>query len=131
LIQNPEENMTTKKAVTTVREDLRLLGDATNAIDADTTWLTPEFWTMTAGAVSNLITVAVLVGWITQSDAETLTKALTAVVGSSQLVVINSALIWRYITSRTEVKNTAVIAKYSYMGTVAAEQMRLRNKNGN
>jgi hypothetical protein len=73
----------------------------------------------------------VLVGWITQSDAETLTKALTAVVGSSQLVVINSALIWRYITSRTEVKNTAVIAKYSYMGTVAAEQMRLRNKNGN
>lgn len=119
--------MATKKPVDTVREDLRILGDATTAIDAETTWLTPEFWTMTAGAVSNLITVAVLVGWMTQSDAETLTKALTAVIGSSQLVVVNSALIWRYIASRAEVKTATVTAKYM----VIAEQMRLRTQNGN
>jgi hypothetical protein len=117
--------MTVKKTVSTVREDMRVLNDTTNELSADAAnWLTPEFWAMTAGAAANLLTVAVLVGWISQSDAELLTKAITAIIGSGQLVVVNSALIWKYIASRTEVKKAAVTAKCAYLQMLAVEKIR-------
>jgi hypothetical protein len=94
-------------------------------VNVDTgNWLTPEFWTMAVGAVSNLIAVGVLVGWVDTSQAETLTKAVTAIVGATQIVVLNSALIWKYLAGRTELRAQMIDARYRYMEAVAVEKMR-------
>lgn len=122
---------TAKKPVETVREELRVLNAAadeaatavTNAVDSGN-WLSPEFWTMATGAATNLITVAILVGWVDRANAETLTTALTALIGASQVIVLNTALVWKYITSRTQVKASMVEARYRYLETIAVEKFR-------
>lgn len=117
--------MATKKSVETVREELRVLNSAVDDVNIDNgNWLTPEFWTMAIGAVTNLVAVGVLVGWIDSSQAESLTKAVTAVVGATQVVVLNSALIWKYLAGRTELRAQMVDARYRYMEAVAVEKMR-------
>jgi hypothetical protein len=117
--------MATKKSVETVREELRVLNSAVDDVNIDNgNWLTPEFWTMAFGAITNLVAVGVLVGWIDSSQAESLTKAVTAVVGATQVVVLNSALIWKYLAGRTELRAQMVDARYRYMEAVAVEKMR-------
>ena len=117
--------MATKKSVETVREELRVLNSAVDDVNIDNgNWLTPEFWTMAIGAVTNIVAVGVLVGWIDSSQAESLTKAVTAVVGATQVVVLNSALIWKYLAGRTELRAQMVDARYRYMEAVAVEKMR-------
>jgi hypothetical protein len=117
--------MATKKSIETVREELRVLNSAVDDVNIDNgNWLTPEFWTMAIGAVTNLVAVGVLVGWIDSSQAESLTKAVTAVVGATQVVVLNSALIWKYLAGRTELRAQMVDARYRYMEAVAVEKMR-------
>lgn len=116
--------MATKKSVEAIREELRVLNSAAGDGTDTNTWLTPEFWTMAIGAVTNLVTVAVLIGWVDQTQAETLTKAITAVVGATQVLVLNSALIWKYLTGRTEIRAQMIDARYRYMEAVAVEKMR-------
>jgi len=121
-----EATMATKKPIDTVREELRVLNSA--ADDANTTnllsWLTPEFWTMAIGAIGNLVTVGVLLGWVSQSQAEDLTKAVTALVGASQVIVLNTVLIWKYLTGRQELRAQMIDARYRYMEAVAVERLR-------
>jgi uncharacterized membrane protein YeaQ/YmgE (transglycosylase-associated protein family) len=118
--------MAIKKPIDTVREELRVLNAA--ADDAGTaklmSWMTPEFWTVAVGAVGNLVTVAVLLGWVNMSQAEELTKAITAVLGASQVLVLNSVLIWKYLTGRQELRAQMVDARYRYMEAVAVERLR-------
>jgi hypothetical protein len=117
--------MAMKKSAESVREELRVLNAAADDVSGDTgSWLTPEFWTMAVGAVTNLIAVAVLIGWVDQSQAETLIKAVTAVVGATQIVVLNTALIWKYLAGRTEIRAQMIDARYRYMEAVAVEKMR-------
>ena len=117
--------MATKKSVELVRAELRVLNAAADDINVDNgNWLTPEFWTMAIGAVTNLIAVGVLVGWVDSSQAEILTKAVTSVVGATQIVVLNSALIWKYIASRTQLQAQIIDARYRYMESIAVEKMR-------
>ena len=117
--------MATKKSVETVREELRVLNSAVDDANVDSgNWLTPEFWTMAIGAVTNLVAVGVLIGWVDQSQAETLIKAVTAIVGATQVVVLNSALIWKYLAGRTELRAQMIDARYRYMEAVAVEKMR-------
>lgn len=117
--------MAIKKSVETVREELRVLNAAADDANVDSgSWLTPEFWTMAIGALTNLVAVAVLIGWVDQSQAETLTKAITAIIGATQIVVLNSALIWKYIAGRTEIRAQMIDARYRYMEAVAVEKMR-------
>ena len=119
--------MSEMKSVETMREELRVLNSS--ADDAGTAgvnnWLTPEFWTMAIGALTNLVAVGVLIGWVDQTQAETLTKAVTAIIGATQIVVLNSALIWKYIAGRTELRAQMLNARYQYMSAVAVEKMRL------
>ena len=113
------------QSINTVREELRVLNSAADDVNVQTDgWFTPEFWTMAIGAVTNLIAVGVLVGWVDQSQAETLTKAVTAIVGATQIVVLNSALIWKYLAGRTEIKAQMIDARFRYMEAVAVEKMR-------
>jgi hypothetical protein len=79
---------------------------------------------MAAGAVSNLVMVAVMIGWINTSDAETITKALTALLGATQVVVLNSALIWKYISGRTQIRAKMIDARFRYMEAIAVEKLR-------
>ena len=120
--------MAMKKSVAVVREELRVLNDAVNdvtpAVDAVSSWLTPEFWTMAGGAVTNLVTVAVLIGWINLSESEAIIKSLTALVGATQIVVLNSALIWKYMAGRTQLKSQIIAARFRYMEAIAVEKLR-------
>jgi hypothetical protein len=115
-----------KKTVDTVREELRVLNSAADDVapaNGDS-WITPEFWAMAVGAVTNLVAVGVLVGWVDSSQAETLTKSLTAVIGATQIVVLNSALIWKYISGRVAVRERMIDARYRYMEAIAVEKLR-------
>jgi hypothetical protein len=117
--------MATKKSIDTVREELRVLNSAADDTVVDpNSWLTPEFWTMALGAVGNLVTVAALIGWIDYSQAETLTKSITAVLGATQIIVVNSALIWKYLSGRTQIRAKMIESRYHYMEAVAVEKMR-------
>lgn len=118
--------MAIKKPVEVVREELRVLNSAVE--DSGTSkllnWMTPEFWTMAVGAVGNLVTVAVLLGWVSTTQAEELTKAITALLGASQVIVLNTVLIWKYLTGRQELRAQMVDARYRYMEAVAVEKLR-------
>lgn len=116
---------TAKKSIDTIREEMRVLtavGD--EAAAATDSWLTPEFWTMAGAAVTNLITVAVLVGWVDRSSADSLMTAVSALIGASQVIVVNTALIWKFISSRTQAKAQVAEARYRYMEAVVTEKFR-------
>jgi len=116
-----------KKSVETIREELRVLtaaaDDATAGVVKES-WLTPEFWTMAGAAITNLVTVAVLVGWVDRSNADALMTAVSALIGASQVIVVNTALIWKFISTRTQAKAQVAEARYRYMEAIAVEKFR-------
>lgn len=120
--------MATKKmiSVDALREEMRVL----NAVAGDaagtdvTNWLTPEFWTMAGTALANLVAVAVMVGWVDQTQAQDITKAVSALVGATQVLVLNTVLVWKYLTQRQAVRVEAMRAKYDYVTAVTVEKMR-------
>ena len=118
--------MATKKSVDTIREELRVLNAAADeaAGTANDNWLTPEFWTMAGAAITNLVTVAVLVGWVDRSNADALMTAVSALIGASQVIVVNTALIWKFISTRTQAKAQVAEARYRYMEAIAVEKFR-------
>jgi hypothetical protein len=91
-------------------------------------WMTPEFWTMVSTAGTNLLAVAVLVGWISSDNVEGLSKALTALIGATEVVVVNTVLVWKYIAGRNEIRAQMIDAKYRYMEAIAVERLRSREK---
>ena len=119
--------MATRKSPQVIREELRVLGEAADDVSGAkeiTNWFTPEFWTMAISAVTNLVAVGTVLGWINTSDAESLTKAVTALLGAAQVLAVNTALVWKFITARTAVKEALVYARFRYMEAVAIERMR-------
>lgn len=120
--------MATKKTVDLVKEDLRVLhNEVSDGVSATGNWFTTEFWTMAAGAVTNLVAVAVLIGWVDRLQADALVQALTAVVGATQVIVVNSALVWKYIAAKASVQAKMVDAQYRYLEVVTVERMRIPN----
>jgi anti-sigma-K factor RskA len=119
-----EVSMAIKK-IDTAREEMRVLGDAANETAGDTNhWSSPEFWTMAGAALANLSTVAVLLGWMNQSDAQDLVKALTALLGATQVIVMNSMLVWKYVAGRLQMKTQIAEARMQCMAMVATERLR-------
>lgn len=124
-----------KKSIETVREELRVLNsaadDAASAVNTASgagSWLSPEFWTMASAAATNLVTVAVLIGWVNHTDADAMLKAVSALLGASQVLVLNTALIWKFLTGRTEVRAAMISAQYRYMETIAVEKFRAEQR---
>jgi|LakMenEpi03Aug12_release.lakeMendotaPanAssembly.Ray.scaffolds.fasta_scaffold667827_2 hypothetical protein len=117
---------TAKKPVSAPVEDLRIFtdffGDEEKAIV--TKWLTPELATTAVTTLSNLLAVLALVGWLHSSDVETLTKAVAALIGASEVIVVNSLLIWKLISGRLELKSQMLRMKYQYVESVTIERMR-------
>lgn len=104
---------TPKKSVVTVREELRTFDEVladTTVVNLDK-WFTPEFWTMAATAVTNIIAVLALIGWLDRENVESLTKAITAIIAASQVIAVNALLVWKYISSKQAVKTQVVAAK--------------------
>ncbi|NDD52620.1 hypothetical protein EBZ39_01860 [bacterium] len=116
-----------KVSVDSVREEMRVLNAAAaDAADVATTlhWSSPDFWTMVSAAVTNVISVLVLIGWIQASNVQELTAALTALVGATQVIVVNSVLVWKYLSGRNELKARMLDSQYQYMAMVAVEKLR-------
>jgi hypothetical protein len=59
-----------------------------------------------------------------RTQADGLVAAITAIIGASELIVVNSALIWKYLTTKAAVKAQMIESRYSYMEYVMAERMR-------
>lgn len=113
---------------TTVKNDLRVMGEPVPDAVPETPvrWLTPEFWTMAIAAVTNVVTVGVLLGWVEATNAESLIKALSAVLGAAQVLVVNTALVWKYLTGRQALQAQLLAAQMHYREAVAIERLRLQ-----
>jgi hypothetical protein len=126
--------MATKKPISSIREEMRALGqaadEATGSGAAVNEWFTPDFWTMVVATATNLLSVAVVLGWLNTTDAAELTKALSALLGAAQVIMVNSALVWKFFAARVEMKQAAITAKYQYMAA-ALELQRIRADRGN
>lgn len=118
--------MAMKKSAHVVREELRVLGEAANDVGAglSNNWSAPEFWVTAATSVTNLVAVGVVLGLVSASDAETLTKVLTGLVSASGVLVTNGVLVWKYISSRTAVKEHLIAARLNYMQAVAVAKIQ-------
>jgi hypothetical protein len=119
--------MATKKSVTTLTEELRVMSDAVEAQAVTETdrWLTPDFWTMVGSGVTNLVAVAALLGWLDRSNVEGVTAALTALVGAVQVVIVNSLLVWKYLSGRAEFRARMTEIRYQTASMLAVEKMRI------
>lgn len=115
-----------KSSISAIRAELRDLSEAADdaAPAGANDWFTPEFWTMVISAITNLIAVGTVLGWISSSDAESVTKAVTALLGAAQVIAVNSALVWKFISSRVAVKEALIDARFHYLEAVAVERMR-------
>lgn len=121
---------TVKKPVDAPVADLKLFTDLFNGWFGDdekeivNKWATPELATTVVTTVSNLLAVLVLVGWLSASDVETLTKAVTAMIGAGEVILVNTVLIWKFIAARTAIKQQMLSMKYQYVEAVTVEKMR-------
>lgn len=119
---------TPKKSVVSVREELRSFGEAAEgtALEGLDKWLTPEFWTMAATAAANLIAVLALVGWLDHAQVETVTKAVTALLGASQVILINGLLVWKYLTNRGQIQQQITAARLRVAEEVVYAKLQSR-----
>lgn len=69
--------------------------------DEKPSWKTTEF---VLTLVSSLLTIAVIAGWVPQSDVENLNGLVNSIVEHVGVLVVNGIALWSYIKSRTEVK---------------------------
>lgn len=119
--------MAVKKSVSVIADELRMLNE-TAATDKEFAgmldWFTPDFWTTAGTAVTNIVAVAAVLGWIDRSHVEGLTQAVVALVGAAQVIVMNSLLVWKYLSGRQELRSQVVDAKFRYMESIAVEKLR-------
>lgn len=121
---------TVKKPVERQTAELRVLTDFFSGFlgssdeAANDKWVTPELVTTATTAISNLMAVLVLLGWLSSADVETLTKAVVALVGAGEVIVVNSVLVWKFVASRLASKNRVLEMKYRYVEALAVEKMR-------
>jgi len=118
--------MATKKSAHTVREELRVIGESANDVTVGSfnDWSTPEFWVTAATAITNLVAVGVVLGFVSAGEAEALTKILTGLVSATGVLVTNGLLAWKYVTSRTAVREAMIDARFRYMEAIAVEKIR-------
>lgn len=116
--------MTKKISVDTTREDLRVLNAAISENTPRQDWITPEFISMATTVVVNLLAAATLIGWIDATQAQELSKAVTAVLAGVGTISANALIVWKYLASRVEVKSQQIDAQYRYMEAIAVERIR-------
>lgn len=118
--------MAMKKSAHAVREELRVLGESANDVTSGlpNDWSTPEFWVTAATALTNVVAVLVVLGFVSAGEAEALTKLLTGLISATGVLVTNGLLVWKYIASRTAVREAMIDARFRYMEAIAVEKIR-------
>jgi hypothetical protein len=94
--------------------DMRVLNELAADVNKDDSWFTPAFWTTVATALGNLVTVAVLVGWLDATNAADVSKAVVALVGAVQVIFVNTALVWKYVKGKQAVEVAKLQARTAY-----------------
>lgn len=119
---------TAKKSVSTKVEELRSFGEAVEgtALEGLDKWLTPEFWTMAVASVGNVVAVLALIGWLEHSQVETVTKALTALISASEVILVNGLLIWKYIAGRQEIAQQVMASRLRMREDVAYAKLQIQ-----
>jgi len=87
---------------------MRVLSEVAGDETTPTSWFAKDFWKTAAAGLSNLVTIAVLIGWVKSTSSEELTGAIVALVGAAEVIFVNSALIWRHLTAAKEVEVEAM-----------------------
>jgi len=105
-------------------EEVRMLDSADNVTGGQ--WLTPEFLSLCATVAVNLVTAATVIGWIDATQAQELTKAVSAIVAAVSVISVNGLVVWKYLAGRTELQAQKIQAQYRYLEVVAAERMQLQ-----
>jgi uncharacterized membrane protein len=120
--------MTAKKpsSSTVLREEVRLMSEAIDATEAKTTGLSPEFLTLGATVLTNIVGVLVLIGWVDSSQAAEITKSLVALVGGVQAIVVNSVLVWKFLAARFATQKTIAEMRIAAIRAAQTERMMAR-----
>jgi hypothetical protein len=123
--------MVTKKSLPVFAEELRMLNEA---VSEDKPagfwqWFTSDFWATAVTAVTNIVAVAAIIGWVDRENADSLTQALVALIGAAEVIALNSALVWKYLSGRQAERAQMLSARMHYMETIAVERMRLAQKS--
>lgn len=124
--------MVTKKSLPVFAEELRMLNEAVAEEDKPSgflRWFTSDFWATAVTAVTNIVAVAAIIGWIDRENVDSLTQALVALIGAAEVIALNSALVWKYLSGQQAVRAQMLSARMHYMETIAVERMRLAQKS--
>lgn len=121
-------SMTAKKNVENVRAELRTFGEAVEGtvFEGLDKWLTPEFWTMAVASVGNIVAVLALIGWLDHTQVETVTKALTALITASEVILVNGLLVWKFLAGRQELRQQIMAARLRVAEEVVVAKLRAR-----
>lgn len=92
----------TKTTTETLNPQMVVMREFQGASTKKPGWQTTEFY-MTLGTVA--ITALVIFGYVPQSDADWLKSSLTDVIEKSVALLASAMVIWKYISSRTQVKS--------------------------
>lgn len=106
--------------------EMRVLNAVASESTPVTKWITPELVSMVSSVAVNLITAATVVGWLDATDAQEITKAVSAVIAGVGTISVNALIVWKYLSGREEVEKEVVHAQYRYAETVMVERMRAR-----
>jgi hypothetical protein len=70
--------------------------------------VTSEFWVTLGGIAANIVAVFVMLGYVSPTDATGLSQSVTQLLSGLQMVMVNAALIWKYVDSRQKTKSDAM-----------------------
>lgn len=121
--------MTAKVPVDAPTAEARIFGDVEDRIKELDNLTRHEFWAMAAVALTNLISVAAVMGWVDTTSVEVLTKSITALVGGTEIIVVNAILLYKYFSGAQTVKHEIVRARIELAhAKFQAHQMQLQMK---
>lgn len=89
-------------------------------------WTSHEFISLVGTVAVNLITAATVVGWVDASQAQELTKAVTAIIAGATAISVNGIAVWKYINGKQQVEAQKIQAQYRYAETVEQSRMLSR-----
>lgn len=117
----------TRPETPVLAEELRMLNELTDDKDVNSflDWFTPDFWATAAAAVTNIVAVAAVLGWVKTDQVEGLTAAIVALVGAAEVIFVNSALVWKYLTGREAVRKQIIESRMQLR-----ESMIARSRSG-
>ena len=103
----PKTSVKVRPANTVLVEELRVLKNELEndeEVNGFLDWFSPDFWATAAAAVTNIVAVAAVLGWVSADKVEGLTTSIVALVGAAEVIFVNSALVWKFLTGREAVR---------------------------